>query len=63
MNDNEGFENSFMKIYPKELELKNANGNVIIFLDLNITIKEGQFSTKLFDKRAGLLILSICFLA
>ena len=62
MNDNEGFDNSFMKIYPKELELKNANGNVAIFLDLNITIKEGQFSTKLFDKRAGLLIFPICFL-
>ena len=30
---------------------KNANDNVATFLNLNIRIEEGQFSTKLYDKR------------
>ena len=32
---------------------KDANDNVATFLDLNIRIEEGQFSTKLYDKRDG----------
>lgn len=47
------FENTFKGIYPVALELtkENANFNVETLLGLNITTKEGQFSTKLYDKR------------
>ena len=53
MNYNKECGNSLMEIYPEELELKkeNANDNIATFLDLNITVKEGQFSTKLYKKR------------
>ena len=46
-NDNNEFENYFKEIYPAELELKkkNANENVPTFLNLNIAVKEKQFST------------------
>ena len=30
---------------------ENEKDNVATFLDLNIKIKKGQFSTKLYDKR------------
>ena len=55
MNDNKEYENSFKEIYPAELKLKeeDINDNVATFLDLNITIKDRQFSTKLFNKRDG----------
>ena len=33
------------------IKKENANHNVPTFLDLNIIIKEGQFSSKLFDKK------------
>ena len=55
MNDSKEFENSFKEIYSAELELKkeNTNDNTATFLDLNITIKDGQLSTKLYDKGNG----------
>ena len=55
MNDSKELENSFKEIYPAELELKkeNANDNEATFLHINIIIKEGQFSTKLYYKRDG----------
>ena len=47
MIDNKEFENSFKEIYSAELDLKkkNTNGNVATFLDLNIKIEGGQFSS------------------
>ena len=52
MNDGGLFEQYFKDIYPPELELKKEHGNVAAsFLDLDITLKDGQFDVKLFDKR------------
>ena len=53
VNDGKEFDNSFKEIYPEELELKkeNANDIVAIFLDLNIIIKERDFSMELLDER------------
>ena len=46
------FERSICEIYPKELELKvEHQGDHAIFLNLDITIKEGIFICNLFDKR------------
>ena len=55
INDNYEFEKCYKEIYPSELELKkeNKNNSTATFLDLDISIKEGKFETKLFDKRDG----------
>ena len=52
INDSGDFGKSFREIYPPELELKVENqGNHATFLDLDITIVDGLFVYKLFDKR------------
>ena len=52
INDSGDFGKSFHEIYPPELELKVENqGNHATFLDLDITIVDGLFVYKLFDKR------------
>ena len=51
INDSGDFGKSFHEIYPPELELKVENqGNHATFLDLDITIVDGLFVYKLFDK-------------
>ena len=52
INDNNDFNNSFKNIYPPQLELKlEHSGLHATFLDLDITIEDGIFVYKLFDKR------------
>ena len=52
LNDGGEFGKSFLDIYPSELELKVENqGNHATFLNLDITIKDGIFTYKLYDKR------------
>ena len=52
LNDGGEFGRSFHEIYPKELELKcDHSGSHATFLDLEITIVDGIFVFKLFDKR------------
>ena len=52
MNDSGEFEKHIESIYPEELELKKEHGNKSAsFLDLDITIENGKFSSKLYDKR------------
>ena len=52
LNDGGEFERSYPEIYPKELELKcEHNGSHATFLEIDITIKDGIFVYKLFDKR------------
>ena len=52
INDSGDFGNSYQEIYPNELELKvEHNGNHATFLDLDITIQDGVFIYKLYDKR------------
>ena len=52
INDGYDFERSFQEIYPPELELKvEHHGTHATFLDLDITLKDGIFIYKLFDKR------------
>ena len=52
LNDGGEFGRSFHQIYPKELELKcEHSGTHATFLDLEITIVDGIFVFKLFDKR------------
>ena len=52
INDSNEFNNSFKSIYPPQLELKLEHSGIhATFLDLDITIKEGVFVYKLFDKR------------
>ena len=52
INDGKEFYQSFKKIYPSQLELKlEHHGSHATFLDLDITIREGVFVYKLFDKR------------
>ena len=57
MNDNKKFDTFFKETYPAELELKkeDANHNVTTFLSQNIAIKQGQFATKLYDKKMDLI--------
>ena len=52
-NDGNSFESFYRDIYPEELELgkENSTCSETNFLDLNIFIKNGVFSTKLYDKR------------
>jgi len=53
MNDGNEFEKHFMEIYPRELELKKENvaNTETSFLELDISISENLFHTKLYDKR------------
>ena len=53
INDGNEFCNSFLQIYPKELQLnkENDSDNHATFLDLDITITDNKFVTKLYDKR------------
>lgn len=52
LNDGGAFGEHFRHIYPIELELKlEHQGNHASFLDLDITIEDGMFVYKLYDKR------------
>ena len=52
INDGGEFGRSYQLIYPDELELKvEHSGNHASFLNLDITIKDGIFVYKLYDKR------------
>ena len=53
LNDGHSFEAFHRDIYPIELQLnkENTNNSSTNFLDLNIEIENGVFTTKLFDKR------------
>jgi len=52
INDRDEFLSCFKDIYPPELELKvEHHGTHATFLDLDITVKDGKFVYKLFDKR------------
>ena len=52
LNDCGEFSRSYKEIYPKELELKcEHQGTHATFLDIDITIVDGLFIYKLFDKR------------
>ena len=52
INDSDEFEKSYRDIYPDELQLKcEHSGNHATFLELDITIVDGIFVYKLFDKR------------
>ena len=52
INDGGEFSRSYHEIYPPELELGRENDNIssASFLDLDIRIRQGKFSTSLFDK-------------
>ena len=51
LNDGSTFEKKYKDIYPTELELKKENNNssCASFLDLYISIENGEFHTRLFD--------------
>ena len=52
INDSNEFSNSFNQIYPQELTLKcEHHGTHASFLDLDISIVDGIFEYKLYDKR------------
>lgn len=52
LNDRQEFSKSFSKIYPPSLELKlEHSGTHATFLDLDISIKDGIYIYRLFDKR------------
>ena len=52
INDDNEFDKSYKDIYPIELQLKcEHKGDHATFLELDITIKNGMFVYKLFDKR------------
>ena len=52
LNDGNQFERVHRDIYPEELELKKEHsGNHGTFLNLDITIEDGRFVYKLYDKR------------
>ena len=54
LNDGGEFGGTFHEIYPSNLELKcEHQGSNATFLDLDITIQDGNFIHKLFDKRDG----------
>ena len=51
-NDDGSFESHWHKIYPAEMVLeKTNNGNSCTFLDLDITLENGLFTYKSYDKR------------
>ena len=52
LNDDGKFNDSYRKIYPRDLELKcEHHGEHATFLDLEIKISNGEFVYKLYDKR------------
>ena len=52
LNDGGEFGRSFQQIYPKELEVKCEHSGIhATFLDLDVTISDGIYIYKLFDKR------------
>ena len=53
LNDGSTFEKHYKDVYPTELELKKENNSnsCASFLDLYIYIENGEFHTRLFDKR------------
>ena len=53
LNDGKSFETYHTEIYPEELQLNKENDGYTqsTFLDLDISIDNGIFKTKLFDKR------------
>ena len=52
INDSDEFEKSHENIYPNELQLKcEHKGDHATFLELDITIVDGMFHYKLYDKR------------
>ena len=54
INDEDEFLKSHGDIYPKELELKcEHRGNHATFLEIDISVKDGIFEYKLYDKRDG----------
>lgn len=55
MDNKEEFYHTFKQIFSQELKMKNENVNnyVKTLLDLNITVKEEQILTKLYDKSDG----------
>ena len=52
-NDESTFEKQYKDIYPTELELKKENNSnsCASFFDIYIYIENGEFHTKVFDKR------------
>lgn len=51
-NDNDTFMNKWREIYPVEMQLDKTNiGNSCTFLDLSISIQDGKFTYKSYDKR------------
>ena len=55
INDGNEFLKCFQEIYPPELELKKENitNTEATFLDLHLSIRNGAFITKLYDKRVS----------
>lgn len=52
LNDSSQFKNSCQSIYPSDLQVKcEHQGQHATFLELDISVKEGLFIYKLFDKR------------
>ena len=52
INDSDEFDKSYLEIYPPELQLKcEHKGTHATFLELDITIIDGTFVYKLYDKR------------
>ena len=53
ITDNIYFEQMVNRIYPAELQLKNANSSdtEAPFLDLNLSISNGTVCTKIYDKQ------------
>ena len=52
INDSDEFDNSYKEIYPPELQLKcEHRGTHATFLELDISITNGNFIHKLYDKR------------
>ena len=51
LNDGDAFNDVYKDIYPPELQLKvEHSGTHATFLNLDITVKDGVFVYKLFDK-------------
>ena len=65
VNDGSTFEKNYKDIYPTELELKKKNNtnSCASFRDIYICVENGEFHTKLFDKRGnfGFDILRMSF--
>ena len=52
LNDGGAFNDVYKDIYPPELQLKAKHSSThATFLNLNITLKDGMFIYKFFDKR------------